>query len=300
MFNSGEEPSWQRNRIIRSNPLALVYNEGQWRLNKMSPLYNFQYNQLKLKQYASKIRQALVGIVSVSSLKYTVKLEEQDNLRYCEEDSNGLMLTVTSTQENIKKSKVAYCAVFLSWGLRSQLEGTTHLPYMLERGEQRVGAAVKTVLQTLFDCNIQHFHFNQHQLLEFGFNLIESDASKSTDQFTLIYKTPQVDHKDKLNLSFDIGDVNIIWNGIKKERATKKSELINMAYQILQNQIYHMLMLDITVFDLCEVILPKVEIKNGGYVKMKTPEVINSVFTVLNEITHFLSDTDSSMGSLSS
>lgn len=46
-----------------------------------------------------------------------------------------------------------------------------------------------------------------------------------------------------------------------------------------------MITLDITIFDLCEVALPKAEIRNNGVVKMKTPELVNSVFTVLNKIT---------------
>lgn len=54
-----------------------------------------------------------------------------------------------------------------------------------------------------------------------------------------------------------------------------------------------MIMLDITVFDLCEVKLPKAEVKNNGIVKMKTPEVVNCVFTVLNDINDILADTDS-------
>lgn len=53
---------------------------------------------------------------------------------------------------------------------------------------------------------------------------------------------------------------------------------------MLQNQIFYMIELDITVFDLCEVNLSKAEVKSNGVVKMKTPEIINSVFTVLNEI----------------
>ncbi|KAL0820437.1 hypothetical protein ABMA28_006311 [Loxostege sticticalis] len=291
-----QEPSWQRDNIVQSDPLAIIYNEGQWRLNKVSPMYNLQYSALKLKQYASKIRQALVSSVSANTLKYTVTVEEQPHLKYCEEDANGIVVTVSSSQENNAKTKLAYSAVFVSWGVSSTLDGTTHLPYMLEKGEQRVGTAVRAALQTMFDCNIQQFVFTQHQLLEFGFTFIETDTSRTSDQFTFTFKTPQVDHKDKLNLSFDIGDVHIIWNGIKEE-AAKKSELVNLAYQILQNQIFYMIMLDITVFDLCEIALPKAEVKSSGIVKMKTPEVVNSVFTVLNDISQIISDKDSSVGS---
>lgn len=66
------------------------------------------------------------------------------------------------------------------------------------------------------------------------------------------------------------------------------SESITLAYQFLQNQIYNMITLDITIFDLCEVRLPKAGVKNNGVVKMKTPEIVNSVFTVLNNITSSL------------
>lgn len=44
--------------------------------------------------------------------------------------------------------------------------------------------------------------------------------------------------------------------------------------------------LDVIVFDLCEVNLPKAEIKNIGSVKMKTPETVNAFFNLLNEITN--------------
>ncbi|XP_028158138.1 uncharacterized protein LOC114351219 [Ostrinia furnacalis] len=304
MSSYGQEPSWQRddnmyqNNIVVSDPLAIIYNEGLWRLNKVSPMYNLQYGALKLKLYASKIRQSLVSSVAANTLKYTVTIEEQPHLKYSEEDANGIVVTVSSTQENNAKTKVAYSAIFVSWGVSCAVDGATHLPYMLEKGEQRVGTAVKAFMQTMFDCHIHQFVFTQRQLLEFGFTFIESDTSRTSDQFTFIYKTPRVDHKDKLKLSFDIGDVHIIWNGIKEE-AVEKSELINRAYQILQNQIFYMIMLDITVFDLCEISLPKAEVKSSGIVKMKTPEMVNCVFTVLNEISLIktISDTDSSVGS---
>ncbi|CAG9795724.1 unnamed protein product [Diatraea saccharalis] len=269
----------------------VIYNEGQWRLNHLSPLHNLQYSLVKLKQYASKIRQVLVSSVTAKCLKYSVLFEEQPYLKYCEDDSNGLLLTVSSSQEQSNNTKVVYSAVFLSWGVSSKLKNAIHLPYMLEKGDQKVGGAVKTILQNIFDCIIEQFCFTQHQLLQFGFSFVENDTSRSSDCFTLTYKTPQVKHKDKLNLSFDLGDLHIIWNGLKEED-TKKSEVINLAYQILQNQIFYMIRLDITVFDLYKVTLPKAEVKSSGIVKMKTPEVVNCVFTVLNEITSIPDNSD--------
>lgn len=73
-----------------------------------------------------------------------------------------------------------------------------------------------------------------------------------------------------------------------KDEVNRESESVKLTYQILQNQIYHMITLDITVFDLCEVLLPKAEVKSNGVVKMKTPEIVNSVFTVLNDISSSL------------
>ncbi|XP_046969979.1 uncharacterized protein LOC124537250 [Vanessa cardui] len=274
------------NGNVINDPLAVIYNEGQWRINRVSPMHNLQYDEVKLKQYASKIRQAFVSTIATNStLKYVVLIENLPLLKYSEEDSNGLMITVTSSSQdnNSAKNKTVYTAILLSWGVSISIDDATHLPYMLERGEQKVGHAVKNILQTIFDCNIKQYNFTQHQLLQFGFNFVENDTSRSTDPFILSYKTPQVNFKDKLTLSFEVGDVHTIWNGIKDE-VNRESESVTLAYQILQNQIYHMMTLDITVFDLCEVLLSKAEVKSNGVVKMKTPEIVNSVFTVLNDI----------------
>ncbi|XP_049877181.1 uncharacterized protein LOC126374558 isoform X2 [Pectinophora gossypiella] len=247
-------------------------------------MYNLQYDAVRLKQYASKIRQTIVSTIAAnSSLKYTVKLESEPHLKYSEDDPHGLTISVNSTQDNNNKTKLAYSAILLSWGVCTKLSDATHLPYLLERGEQKIGTAVKSILQTIFDCSIKQFSFTQHQLLHFGFNFLEHDTSKDTEHFVMIYKTPQVNLKDKLTFSFDIGDVRIIWSG-SKEEASKPSEVVNIAYQMIQNQIFYMVTLDITVFDLCEVLLPKAEVKSSGIVKMKTPEIINCVFTLLNEI----------------
>nr|XP_026491061.1 uncharacterized protein LOC113397116 [Vanessa tameamea] len=274
------------NGHVINDPLAVIYNEGQWRINRVSPMHNLQYGEVKLKQYAFKIRQAFVSTIATNStLKYVVLIENLPLLKYSEEDSNGLMITVTSSSQdnNSAKNKTVYAAILLSWGVSISIDDATHLPYMLERGEQKVGLAVKNTLQTIFDCNIKQYNFTQHQLLQFGFNFVENDTSRNTDPFILSYKTPQVNFKDKLTLSFEVGDVHTIWNGIKDE-VNRESESVNLAYQILQNQIYHMMTLDITVFDLCEVLLSKAEVKSNGVVKMKTPEIVNSVFTVLNDI----------------
>ncbi|CAG9564059.1 unnamed protein product [Danaus chrysippus] len=272
------------NAHVINDPLAVIYNEGLWRINKVSPMYNLQYSEVKLKQYAFKIRQTFASTVaSNASQKFTVQVDNLPLLKFSEEDSNGLMITVSSTTQD-NKTKLVYSAVLLSWGLSVNINDAIHLPYMLDRGEQRVGNSVKNTLQTLFDCNIKQYNFTQHQLLQFGFSFIEHDTSRSTDPIVLIYKTPQVNFKDKLTLTFDVGDLHIIWNGIKEE-VNRESEQVSLAYQILQNQIYHTLTLDITVFDLCEIILSKAEVKSNGVLKMKTPEIVNAVFTVLNEIT---------------
>lgn len=73
-----------------------------------------------------------------------------------------------------------------------------------------------------------------------------------------------------------------------KDEVNREYESVKLTYQILQNQIYYSITLDITVFDLCEVFLPKAEVKSNGVVKMKTPEIVNSVFTVLNDISSSL------------
>ncbi|KOB62713.1 Cytochrome P450, partial [Operophtera brumata] len=239
--------------------VPVIYNEGLWRINQVTPLHNMQYQPVKLKQYAMKVRQGLVDIVQTASPKYKVTFEELPQLKYNAEDASGLLISVTSSAQDKSKPKEVYSAVLLSWGVTMTLDGASHLPYMLERGEQRVGVSI-------------------------GFNLVENDSSKSTEQFTLVYRTPQVDHKEKLTLSFDVGDITIIWNGLKDE-ASNPAELVTLTYQILQNQIFHMIELDVTVVDLCEVILPKAEVKSHGVVKMKTPELINCVFNVLNRIT---------------
>ncbi|CAH2255744.1 uncharacterized protein LOC120633140 [Pararge aegeria] len=276
-----------------NDPLAVIYNEGYWRVNKVSPMYDLQYSELKLKQYATKIRQALVSDIATSSgSQMMVSIESLPLLKYSHEDPNGLQITVSSCSKDRLKSnnKEVYVAILLSWGSFINVDDeTTHLPYMLERGERRVGEAVKNTMQTVFDCIITLFNFTKVQLMEFVFNLLENDTSKSSDSFVLRYKTPQVNFKDNITLTFEIGDVRAIWNGVKEvNNIDEGREKRSYAYQILQNQIYHMYKLDVTVLHLCEVGLPKAEVKSSGLVKMKTPEIINSVFNVLNGITHRL------------
>ncbi|CAK1551481.1 unnamed protein product [Leptosia nina] len=265
------------------DPLAVIYNENQWRVNKVSPLFNLQYKEVKLKQYASSIKQALTSAVATEATsRFLVNIEGLPLLKYSNDDAPSIMITVTSTQEH--KKKTAYNAIILSWGKSITLECAIHLPYMLERGEQKVGHIVKTALQNIFDCNIKDYNFTQFQLLQLGFNFLENDSSRSTDPFTLVYKTPQVDFKDKLTMAFEIGDIQGIWTSLKDE-TSNETDLVTMAYQTLQNQLFHMLTMDVSVLDICEVILPKAEVKFNGIVKMKTPELVNSLFTVLNKIT---------------
>lgn len=50
---------------------------------------------MKLKQYASKIRQALVSAMPAnSSTKYVVQIEEQVNLKYSEDDPSALIVSI--------------------------------------------------------------------------------------------------------------------------------------------------------------------------------------------------------------
>lgn len=84
-------------------------------------------------------------------------------------------ITVSLAQgRNINKKEI-YVAIILSWGVSTILQNATHLPYMLERGEQKIGTVVKSTLQTAFDCNIKQFTFTQVisvQLVEHYFKSI--------------------------------------------------------------------------------------------------------------------------------
>lgn len=73
--------------------ITVIYNEGQWTLYKVSPLNHLQYDRVKLKQYASKIRQALVCNVSAkSSLQYAVQFDPLP-LKYSEDDFDALRVS---------------------------------------------------------------------------------------------------------------------------------------------------------------------------------------------------------------
>lgn len=78
-------------------------------------------------------------------------------------------------------------------------------------------------------------------------------------------------------------DINVIFSRVQQE-VGNKSELVNVAYQILQNQIFYMINLDITVLELCELIQPKAVVKSTGTIKINTPENVNCLFTTLNEV----------------
>ncbi|KPJ05687.1 Centromere protein L [Papilio xuthus] len=269
------------NNHVINDPLAVIYNEGYWRLSKVSPLFNIQSNAIKFKQYASKIRQGIItAIPAKPGVKFTVVIEAQPYLKYNEDDPEAFMINVSSQESN--KSKIVFTCILLSWGVTMKVPESIHLPFMLEHGEKRIGASVKSTLQSLFDCTIKQFYFSQHQLLRFGFGFVENDTSRSTDPFTLCFSV-LADHKNKLSLSFEVGDVNMIWHRAKGD-STASSKTDKLAYQILQNQIFFSMQLDVTPLDLCEINLTKAEVKSDGVVKMKTPELVNCVFTVLNEI----------------
>ncbi|KAJ0174166.1 hypothetical protein K1T71_010312 [Dendrolimus kikuchii] len=298
--------SWQKGQTtyekpVMGDPLAVIYNEGFWRVNKVSPLYNLEYNDIKLKQYASKIRQSVVSNVSTTSTKYSVQFEAQPYLKYCEEDADGLMIQVTSCSENNNNNlKVVYTAILLSWGVKSYMDNATHLLCMLERGEQRLGTAVKAALQNTFDCTIKGFHFTQTQLLYLGFSFVENGSPRCNDPFTLCYTDPQSELREKLTLTCNAGDMLVVWNRVTDEVSTSR-EQVKWAYQILKTQFFHMIGMDITKFELLDVKLPQAEIKYNGVVKMKTPELVNCVLTILNEISSDLViSSDASVSSSSS
>ncbi|CAH4030511.1 uncharacterized protein LOC123713823 [Pieris brassicae] len=261
--------------------LALIYNENQWRINAVSPLNNLHFNEVKLKQYATTIKQHLVrAVFANASIKFTVSFEELPYLKFSPEDPNGILLSVKSIKES--KTKTAYEAIFLTWGTHLTLTDAIHLPYMLERGEQRVGVCVKSSLQNIFDCNIKEYNFSQLQLLQIGLNFLNVDTSKSSDLFIIGYKIPQTDITQKVSFKFEIGEIRSIWNSLKRE-CSNELELVQVMYQNLQNQIFYMITLDVTVFELNEVILPNAEVRSNGTVKIKTAQTINSLFVTLNQ-----------------
>lgn len=74
--------------------LLVLYGTGQWKLNSVSPLYNLQYDTIKFKQYALKIRQALVGSASSDiPIKFAVKIESSPQLRHSSEDPQALVVS---------------------------------------------------------------------------------------------------------------------------------------------------------------------------------------------------------------
>lgn len=69
---------------------------------------------------------------------------------------------ITVKNQFKSSDKEVYVAIFLSWGNGINInDETTHLPYMLERGERKVDMAVKNTMLTLFDCMIVPIDFTQ-------------------------------------------------------------------------------------------------------------------------------------------
>lgn len=60
-------------------------------------------------------------------------------------------------------------------------------------------------------CSKFYFYF-QFQILCGSFMFLENDTSRSNDSFTLVYKSPQNTDKSRLTLSFQVGDIRLIWN----------------------------------------------------------------------------------------
>lgn len=58
-------------------------------------MLNIQYQPVKLKKYAAKVKQGLVGVIQASATNYEVTFEEQPFLRYNEEDASGLVVRYT-------------------------------------------------------------------------------------------------------------------------------------------------------------------------------------------------------------
>lgn len=91
-------------------------------------------------------------------------------------------------------------------------------------------------------------------------------------------------HAMTTSTGFDLNTNKIIIFSRVQQEVGNQSELVNLAYQMLQEQIIYMINLDITVLQLSELILPKAEVNSTGIVQMKTPDNVNCLFTTLNEV----------------
>lgn len=260
------------------NSFAIIYEAGQWRINSVSPMYNLQYNPIKLKQYAAKIKQVLATESTINS-NFDVVFEQDNELRNSKLDPSAIIITI-STETQHGSTKCSYAGILMSWGCVKKLPAATHLPFYLDRGDSRVSYYVKKTLSMMFDCNIKQYIFSQHNLLRFGFQFVQLLAD-SGKQIGFTY-TRMGTVNNKITIGFDINDIYNILNCFQ-DIADKQQQIFE-AYQMLQNQVYLVYQMDIVALDLVEINLAnKVKIKANGLISMKTPEAVTSVLNILNE-----------------
>lgn len=198
-----------------------------WRLHQCSPLYNIQTSSLET--YKESIVAHLETVVNSRGFDFQIEDEEYgrnrsfsvdfsrlEHFSFYDSDEKGIKVTVYGSGEGQKSSTIADI-IFCNFGSEFQdfypKGDFVHLPLCLVKGPVGLTRNVISWFQSQFDCIITPLKLPPLELSWFGSLWAGIQSQEDASIFELCYTLPsQVKGLKKLVLSFDSGDIKLLWD----------------------------------------------------------------------------------------
>ncbi|XP_013379335.1 centromere protein L-like isoform X1 [Lingula anatina] len=222
-----------------------------WRLYKMTPMYNFSYDNRTLRRHSA----VLSAFVEAESLKGAVVSEGEvagkavisvyRGLRTNESDSEAIQILVKSKPSTGQgEAKVAVTAVLFGAGVNEDIQrrlpsSFTWLPLMMVKGPVGITSSVQSWLQSNFDCHITPMEFTSTDLswMVAMWAGVETDIGHKPVE--LLYRVPQVEGLSSITYTINAGDCKALWDSVHtEERDQFTVEEVEVFTKALESHFY--------------------------------------------------------------
>ncbi|XP_029047373.1 uncharacterized protein LOC114878116 [Osmia bicornis bicornis] len=270
-----------------------------WTVFGVSILFNFQQDEVHLKQYAKRLREEVASASTQENVSYTTEFTVMKNitLRPSPEDLPPIKIEVYG-KNNDKKDvkKCLYTGILLSWRTnKNELTAvnSVRLPLLLCHGAQSTIRTVHNVLNLMFDCIIIGLHAQEDDLMWLVPIIItptnNEEYPKDKDEIQMVYKIPELPDSDTITIKFTILDLIKILKVIIKDQSDEataeisfKLEHINKFREVLYTQMLEIANLQLGLCTLCKIGLPSFTMI-GNKMKVMNADTMNRVLLYLNE-----------------
>ncbi|XP_069672128.1 centromere protein L-like isoform X3 [Periplaneta americana] len=190
-----------------------------WTVFRVSPMHNFEYSRIRLKQYSRKMKENLTVNLPQAKMElhYDVNFSVAEGISATEHDNEAVRITVNAKRQMNSRNtdtRTYYLGFLVCRGAPATMQenSSVHLPVLLCKGRVGIINSVHNILQKFFECVIVPFTLTQEDLTWIcALQSEEVARGRQAAVMEMVFTAPRLSVKNVINFKLPLASLKILW-----------------------------------------------------------------------------------------